>query len=174
MEDSNEMVQSPWLSWAMVAVGPSAERRVDTAPSGGCRCRPCSGWLWGWWLSSFFPTTPGWIPTAGRAVLHEVQLGGDGSPQHRAVRLHLLSWWDWPSHSLSQRWKTINILGMSWAVPAGLTRPHVRPHCSLSLRARRGAESFQGCVKGLFCLFPVNSKSFYCLPFRKCYSSCEY
>lgn len=81
-----------------------------------------------------------------------------------------MSRWDWPSHSLSQGQKTINILGMFLAISAELTWPHVRPRCTFGSRARRAAVSFQGCVKDLFCPFPVNSKNFCCLCFKKWYS----
>lgn len=61
----------------------------------------------------------------------------------------------------------IDILGMFLAISVELTWPHVRAQCTFGSRARRAAENFQGCVKDLLYPFPVNSKSFSCLDFKK-------
>lgn len=181
MEDNPEMRWCAWLSWAAV-VGPGADRKPNTIPPPP---PPLFVVDTGFKLDGF--EASGWLFSLIRAISlkplvkfplqeEQVLVWIEASLAVMAVTTTRLStftcWmsqWDWLSHSLSQEQKTINILGMFLAISAELTWPHVRPHWTFGSRARRAAESFQGCVKDLFRPFPVNRKSFCCLHFKKRY-----
>lgn len=175
MEDNPEMRWSAWLSCAAV-VGPGADRKPNTTPPCLLLIRALS-WKAVSLLAVFIsPVKATPLKPPVKFPLQEEQVlfwmkSSLAVMAATSIRLSTfacwMSWWDWPSHSLSQRQKTINILGMFLAISAELAWPHVRPCCAFGSRARRAAESFQGHVKDLFCPFPVNSKSFCCLCFKK-------